>query len=124
VLWIGRGWHDHARALLILQLGLAVLNIRASRKTSALDVFPNCSPGAQSSRLSPLRPPQTIFACMPEPTEGGTVPPPHSRPKRVSELGGVGAFALGTTFSCASGRSDEQNREERRERTKLCLYPT
>ncbi len=28
VLWAGWGWHDHAWALVILQVGLAVLNIR------------------------------------------------------------------------------------------------
>ena len=32
VLWIGWGWHDHACALIILQLGLAVLNTRGVAK--------------------------------------------------------------------------------------------
>jgi hypothetical protein len=32
VLWIGWGWHDHAWALIILQFGLAVLNIRGVAK--------------------------------------------------------------------------------------------
>lgn len=28
VLWIGWGWHDHAYALILLQVGLAAMNIR------------------------------------------------------------------------------------------------
>src|SRR5437763_14234641 len=28
VLWIGWGWHDHAYALIVLQIGLVILNIR------------------------------------------------------------------------------------------------
>jgi hypothetical protein len=28
VLWAGWGWHDHAYALILLQIGLAALNIR------------------------------------------------------------------------------------------------
>ena len=28
VLWAGWGWHDHAYALILLQIGLAVMNIR------------------------------------------------------------------------------------------------
>jgi hypothetical protein len=32
VLWIGWGWHDHAWALVVLQLGLAILNIRGVAK--------------------------------------------------------------------------------------------
>ena len=32
VLWIGWGWHDHAYALILLQIGLAALNIRGVAK--------------------------------------------------------------------------------------------
>jgi hypothetical protein len=32
VLWIAWGWHDHAYALIALQLALAALNIRGARK--------------------------------------------------------------------------------------------
>ena len=32
VLWIVWGWHDHAWALIVLQVGLAVLNIRGVAK--------------------------------------------------------------------------------------------
>jgi hypothetical protein len=32
VLWIGWGWHDHAYALIVLQIGLAILNIRGVAK--------------------------------------------------------------------------------------------
>jgi hypothetical protein len=32
VLWIGWAWHDHAYALVLLQIGLAVLNIRGAAK--------------------------------------------------------------------------------------------
>jgi hypothetical protein len=32
VLWIVWGWHDHAYALIALQITLAVLNIRGARK--------------------------------------------------------------------------------------------
>jgi hypothetical protein len=32
VLWVGWGWHDHAWALIILQFGLALLNIRGIAK--------------------------------------------------------------------------------------------
>jgi hypothetical protein len=32
ILWIGWGWHDHAWALIILQFGLAILNIRGVAK--------------------------------------------------------------------------------------------
>ena len=32
VLWVGWGWHDHAWALIILQVGLALLNIRGVAK--------------------------------------------------------------------------------------------
>ncbi len=32
VLWIGWGWHDHAWALVLLQLGLVLLNIRGVAK--------------------------------------------------------------------------------------------
>jgi hypothetical protein len=32
VLWIGWGWHDHAYALVLLQIGLAILNIRGAAK--------------------------------------------------------------------------------------------
>ncbi len=31
-LWIGWGWHDHAWALIVLQVGLAFLNIRGVAK--------------------------------------------------------------------------------------------
>jgi len=31
-LWIAWGWHDHAYALIALQLALAALNIRGARK--------------------------------------------------------------------------------------------
>jgi hypothetical protein len=32
VLWIGWGWHDRAYALIVLQIGLAVLNVRGVAK--------------------------------------------------------------------------------------------
>ncbi len=32
VLWLGWGWHDHAYALIVLQFGLAILNIRGVAK--------------------------------------------------------------------------------------------
>ena len=32
VLWIVWGWHDHAYALIVLQLGLAFLNVRGALK--------------------------------------------------------------------------------------------
>ena len=32
VLWVAWGWHDHAYALITLQAGLFVLNIRGARK--------------------------------------------------------------------------------------------
>ena len=32
VLWIGWGWHDHAWALIVLQIGLALLNVRGVTK--------------------------------------------------------------------------------------------
>ena len=32
VLWIAWGWHDHAWALITLQFGLAILNIRGVAK--------------------------------------------------------------------------------------------
>ena len=32
VLWIVWGWHDSAYALIVLQLGLAILNIRGAMK--------------------------------------------------------------------------------------------
>jgi len=32
VLWLAWGWHDHAWAIIILQFGLAVLNIRGAAK--------------------------------------------------------------------------------------------
>jgi hypothetical protein len=32
VLWVAWGWHDHAYALIALQIGLFVLNIRGARK--------------------------------------------------------------------------------------------
>jgi uncharacterized MAPEG superfamily protein len=35
VLWIVWGWHDHAYALITLQLGLAFLNIRGALKNTA-----------------------------------------------------------------------------------------
>ena len=31
-LWIAWGWHDHALALVVLQLGLAALNLRGAFK--------------------------------------------------------------------------------------------
>ena len=31
-LWIAWGWHDHAYALILLQVALAALNIRGARK--------------------------------------------------------------------------------------------
>jgi hypothetical protein len=33
VLWIGWGWHAHAWALIALQFGLAMLNVRGLHKT-------------------------------------------------------------------------------------------
>ena len=33
VLWIVWGWHDHAYALIVLQLGLAFLNVRGALKS-------------------------------------------------------------------------------------------
>ena len=35
VLWVIWGWHDHAYALIALQLGLFALNLRGARKSSA-----------------------------------------------------------------------------------------
>lgn len=35
VLWIVWGWHDNAYALVVLQLGLAFLNIRGAMKNSS-----------------------------------------------------------------------------------------
>src|SRR5213075_1272014 len=32
LLWIGWGWHDHAYALIVLQFGLAILNLRGVAK--------------------------------------------------------------------------------------------
>lgn len=32
VLWIVWGWHDSAYALIVLQVGLAILNIRGAKK--------------------------------------------------------------------------------------------
>jgi hypothetical protein len=32
VLWIGWGWHDHAWAVIFLQVGLAILNVRGVAK--------------------------------------------------------------------------------------------
>lgn len=32
ILWVVWGWHDHAYALIALQLGLFVLNLRGARK--------------------------------------------------------------------------------------------
>jgi hypothetical protein len=32
VLWVVWGWHDHAYALIALQVGLAALNVRGARK--------------------------------------------------------------------------------------------
>jgi len=32
VLWIVWGWHDHAYALIVLQLGLFALNVRGAKK--------------------------------------------------------------------------------------------
>ncbi len=32
LLWIGWGWHDHAWALILLQIGLAFLNMRGVAK--------------------------------------------------------------------------------------------
>lgn len=32
VLWVAWGWHDHAYALIALQVGLLALNIRGARK--------------------------------------------------------------------------------------------
>ena len=34
LLWIVWGWHDHAYALIALQVGLFVLNLRGIRKSS------------------------------------------------------------------------------------------
>ena len=34
ILWIAWGWHDHAYALVALQVGLFVLNLRGLKKTS------------------------------------------------------------------------------------------
>jgi hypothetical protein len=34
VLWLGWGWHDHAYALVLLQVGLAILNIRGVAKNN------------------------------------------------------------------------------------------
>jgi hypothetical protein len=32
VLWIAWGWHDHAYALIVLQIALAIINIRGVKK--------------------------------------------------------------------------------------------
>lgn len=32
VLWVVWGWHDHAYALVVLQIGLAIMNIRGAYK--------------------------------------------------------------------------------------------
>jgi hypothetical protein len=34
VLWIVWGWHDHAHALVVLQIGLFALNVRGLTKTA------------------------------------------------------------------------------------------
>jgi hypothetical protein len=34
-LWIAWGWHDHAYALIALQIALATLNIRGARKNDS-----------------------------------------------------------------------------------------
>jgi len=36
VLWIAWGWHAQAFALIVLQLGLFVLNVRGARKADAV----------------------------------------------------------------------------------------
>ena len=41
VLWITWGWHDHAYALIALQLALAALNIRGARKNEPADLKRN-----------------------------------------------------------------------------------
>ena len=35
LLWIAWGWHAHAWALITLQVGLALLNVRGLKKTEA-----------------------------------------------------------------------------------------
>jgi hypothetical protein len=35
VLWIAWGWHTEARALIVLQIALAILNMRGVRKNDA-----------------------------------------------------------------------------------------
>jgi hypothetical protein len=37
VLWMVWGWHDHAYALIVLQVGLFLLNLRGLRKTEPQD---------------------------------------------------------------------------------------
>ena len=37
VLWVVWGWHDHAYALVALQVGLFVLNLRGARKNEPHD---------------------------------------------------------------------------------------
>jgi len=36
ILWVAWGWHDHAWALVVLQFGLALLNIRGVAKNNEL----------------------------------------------------------------------------------------
>lgn len=37
LLWIVWGWHDHAYALIVLQVALAVINIRGAKKNVEAD---------------------------------------------------------------------------------------
>jgi hypothetical protein len=48
VLWLAWGWHTRAWALMSLQLGLFVLNLRAARKND-----PEKSPGPDPERAAP-----------------------------------------------------------------------
>ncbi len=41
VLWVLWGWHDHAWALIALQVGLFALNIRGARKNDPDDTSQN-----------------------------------------------------------------------------------
>jgi hypothetical protein len=54
VLWLAWGWHTKAWALMALQLGLFVLNLRAARKNDpSQDARQDSGPAADTARRSP-----------------------------------------------------------------------
>jgi len=44
VLWIAWGWYAHAYALIVLQVGLAAMNIRGVRKNTLAEHEPSVPP--------------------------------------------------------------------------------